>query len=226
MDAAGLAMPLQRIETVDEPRARVEAQGGLFDTQKAHLDDFRNMLIWGDNKLVTASLLRDFRGKVDLIYIDPPFDAGADFSMRVPMGDSTEAVEKEQSTLEMVAYRDMWGRGTDSYLHMMYERLALMKDLLSEGGCIYVHVGPNISDAVKLLLDEVFGTSTTSASIIWKRVTAHGDSLRWGGVHDVILWKTKTEHFVWNPARRPGYSRRRTHRLPEEPAGRAATCCR
>ena len=67
-----------RVETVDEPRARVEAQGGLFDTGKAHLDDFRNMLIWGDNKLVMASLQTEFKGKVDLIYIYPPFDVGAD----------------------------------------------------------------------------------------------------------------------------------------------------
>ena len=73
-------MPLQKIETVDEPRARTEAQGGLFDARKPHLDDFRNMLIWGDNKLIIASLLKTFKGKVDLIYIDPPFDVGADFT--------------------------------------------------------------------------------------------------------------------------------------------------
>lgn len=72
----------------------------------------------GDNKLVMASLMRSFKGKVDLIYIDPPFDVGADFTMSVAIGDEQEAVQKDQSTLEMVAYRDMWGKGTDSYLHM------------------------------------------------------------------------------------------------------------
>ena len=116
IDIAGAAMPLQRIETVDEPRARIEAQGNLFDAKKAHLDDFRNMLVWGDNKLVTASLLREFRGKVDLIYIDPPFDVGADFTLEVPLGDGREAVEKTQSMLEFVAYNDTWGKNTDSYL--------------------------------------------------------------------------------------------------------------
>ena len=90
-------MPLQRIETVDEPRARTEAQGTLFDTQIAHLDDFRNMLIWGDNKLVMASLLKELRGKVDLIYIDPPFDVGADFTMSVPVGDEKRAEWKRTS---------------------------------------------------------------------------------------------------------------------------------
>lgn len=82
-------MPMQRIETIDEPRARATAQGDLFDADKAHLDDFRNQLIWGDNKLVLASLLKDFKGSVDLIYIDPPFDVGSDFSMQVAIGDET-----------------------------------------------------------------------------------------------------------------------------------------
>ncbi len=149
-------MPLQRIETVDEPRARTEAQGALFDTHKSHLDDFRNMLIWGDNKLVQSSLLRECRGAIDLIYIDPPFDVGADFTMPVSIGDGRDTVEKDQSTLEMVAYRDMWGRGTDSYLHMLYERLLLSLPLLKETGSIYVHVGPAISQSVQLLMYELF----------------------------------------------------------------------
>jgi adenine-specific DNA-methyltransferase len=139
VELAGLAMPLQKIETIDEPRARIEAQGELFDFSAAHLDDFRNLLIWGDNKLVMASLMRDFKGKVDLIYTDPPFDVGNDFTMQVPIGDGREAVEKDQSAVEMVAYRDTWGRDTDSYLHMMYERLTLMRELLSETGSLFVH---------------------------------------------------------------------------------------
>ena len=126
------ALPLQRIETIDEPRDREHAvQGELFEpekfTQKAHRDDFRNMLVWGDSKLALAALLERFRGKVDLIYIDPPFDVGADFTMQVQIGDEGDALQKEQSILEAVAYRDTWGKGTDSYLHMMYERLTLMR---------------------------------------------------------------------------------------------------
>src|SRR5690242_5293256 len=97
VDVAGLAMPMQRIETIDEPRARAEAQGDLFDSQQAHLDDFRNRLVWGDNKLVVASLLEEFRGKVDLVYIDPPFDVGADFRMELPIGDDDDSIEKDQS---------------------------------------------------------------------------------------------------------------------------------
>jgi len=201
VDIAGCAMPMQRIETIDQPRSEAVAQDelALFEKRSKRRDDFRNRLIWGDNKLVLASLLAEFKGRVDLIYIDPPFDVGADFTMDVPIGDGKETVGKDQSTLEMVAYRDMWGRGTDSYLHMMFERLSLMKELLSEKGSIYVHVGPNISDAVKLLLDEAFGGNSGSASIIWKRVTAHKDSHRWGVIHDMILWKAKNPTFTWNP---------------------------
>ena len=88
-------MPMQRIETIDDPRASAEAQGDLFDAHKAHLDDFRNQLIWGDNKLVMASLLREFKGQIDLIYIDPPFDVGADFTMEVPIGDRKETIGKD-----------------------------------------------------------------------------------------------------------------------------------
>ena len=78
VDIAGCVMPLQRIETVDEPASRAHVQGDLFDPVKSHRDDFRNRLIWGDNKLMMASLLREFKGKIDFIYIDPPFDVGAD----------------------------------------------------------------------------------------------------------------------------------------------------
>lgn len=111
VDVAGSAMPLQKIETVDEPTSRLGDQTGLFNPAKAHPDEFRNRFIWGDNKLVMASLLKEFKGKIDLIYIDQPFDVGADFTMNVPIGDAAETVGKDQSTLEMMAYRDMWGKG-------------------------------------------------------------------------------------------------------------------
>lgn len=78
VDIAGCAMPMQKIETIDEPASRLKPLG-LFDDQKAHKDDFHNMLIWGDNKLVMASLLKDFKGKIDLIYIDPPYNTGNAF---------------------------------------------------------------------------------------------------------------------------------------------------
>src|SRR3990170_5170583 len=181
VDIAGCAIPLQKIETIDEPRSRAEAekdQATLFELRKQaeKLGDFRNLLIWGDNKLVMASLLKDFKGKIDLIYIDPPFDVGADFTMDLPVGDEKETIEKDQSTLEMVAYRDMWGKGTDSYLYMMYEELVLMRELLSARGTIYCHVGWLVSHYIKAILDDVFGRDRFLNQIIWKRQTAHSDT--------------------------------------------------
>jgi DNA modification methylase len=146
-----------------------------------------------------ASLLSDFRGKVDLIYIDPPFDVGADFSLTVPFGDGEEDVMKDQSTLEMVAYRDTWGRGTDSYLHMLAERIALARELLSENGSLYVHLGPAVASYGKAICDEVFGDSVWNAQIVWQRVTAHGDSKRWGVIHDFVLFYPRGPSFTWNP---------------------------
>jgi len=207
LDTAGLSMPIQKIETVDEPRSRAESQGELFDTRKSHLDDFRNLLVWGDNKLVIPSLLAQVRGKIDLIYIDPPFDVDADFTMSVAVGDDQESVEKEQSILEMVAYRDIWGRGTDSYLHMLYERIASMHGLLNDSGLIFLHIGWGISHYVKALLDDIFGASRFVNQVIWKRQSAHSDigqgSRHLGRLHDVILIYSKTDTYTWNMAYQP-----------------------
>ncbi len=190
VDIAGCAMPMQKIETIDEPASRLSQQG-LFDPQKAHKDDFRNMLIWGDNKLVMASLLKDFKGKIDLIYIDPPFDVGADFTMNVPVGDSKETIGKDQSTLEMVAYRDMWGKGTDSYLHIMYERFTLMRELLSEKGSIYVHLAHHVGHYVKIVLDEVFSKDNFQNGIIWHYKRWPTPAREFQKMHDNIFCYTK-----------------------------------
>ena len=197
VDIAGCAMPMQKIETIDEPASRLKPLG-LFDSDKAHKDDFRNMLIWGDNKLVMASLLKDFKGKIDLIYIDPPFDVGADFTMNVPVGDGKETIGKDQSTLEMVAYRDMWGKGTDSYLHMMYERLVLMKELLSETGSIYVHCDWHVSHFVKLIMDAVFGKECFKNNLVWCYKTRQFSKQYWNRKHDDIFFYTKSKTWTFN----------------------------
>jgi len=147
-----------------------------------------------------ASLLKDFRGKIDLVCIDPPFDVGADFTMDVPIGDSKETLGKDQSTLEMVAYRDMWGKGTDSYLHMMYERLVLMKDLLSETGSIYVHCDWRMNSSLRFLLDEIFGDMRLVNEIVWRRKQAAAWSGKGFGItNDTILFYSKGEKFICNP---------------------------
>lgn len=136
-DVPRVTLPFQVIETVNESRAtrntkKNGVQGTLFDVYEGKEGDtfeagWRNKLIWGDNLLVLGSLLEKFAGKIDLIYIDPPFATGADFSFTTAIGESGEEITKEQSAIEEKAYRDTWGRygpgrELDSYLEMMYPR--------------------------------------------------------------------------------------------------------
>lgn len=147
-DVCNVVLPFQIIEHVDEPRAEkpedTSAQGALLDARGRQLKGWTNKLIWGDNKLILSSLkngpLREEieqQGGLKLIYIDPPFDVGADFSMDIEIGDDT--FTKKPNILEEIAYRDTWGKGADSFIAMIYERLVLMRDLLAEDGSIYVH---------------------------------------------------------------------------------------
>ena len=145
-DVCTTVLPFQSLEHVDEPRREEpeSPQFGLFDTRGRQLKGWTNKLIWGDNKLILSSLksgaLRrqiEDAGGLKLIYIDPPFDVGADFSMDIEIGGET--FHKEPNLLEQIAYRDTWGRGADSFISMIYERLILMRDLLAEDGSIYVH---------------------------------------------------------------------------------------
>lgn len=207
-DVCTTVLPFQTLEHIDEPRTETKVQDELFDSRGRQLRGWTNKLIWGDNKLILSSLkagaLRqqiEEAGGLKLIYIDPPFDVGADFSMDIEIGGET--FHKEASVLEHIAYRDTWGRGADSFIAMLYERLILMRDLLADDGSIYVHMGPNVSYAVEAAIREVFNGSGANATITWKRVTAHGDSKRWGVVHDTIMWWTKGENYIWNPQFEP-----------------------
>ena len=141
-EVCNVVLPFQTIEQVDEPRAEkpedTAAQQDLFstDSRGRQLKGWTNKLIWGDNKLILSSLkngpLREEierQGGLKLIYIDPPFDVGADFSMDIEIGGDT--FTKKPNILEEIAYRDTWGQGADSFISMIYERLVLMRDLLS-----------------------------------------------------------------------------------------------
>jgi adenine-specific DNA-methyltransferase len=166
-EVTNIVLPFQSIEQIDEPRAGTQAgTTDLFAFDQGtgrQTGGWTNKLIWGDNKLVLASLkngpLRhqiENAGGLKLVYIDPPFDVGADFSFDVDIGED-ENLHKEASVLEELAYRDTWGRGADSYLAMIYERLVLIHDLLESNGSIYVHIGPEIGPLVKAVINEIFG---------------------------------------------------------------------
>jgi adenine-specific DNA-methyltransferase len=157
--------PFQVVEMINKPRTgreEIPKMGSLFEIWEgkegnSYEEGWRNKLIWGDNKLIMSSLLEKFAGKINLIYIDPPFATGADFKFKIQVGEETNEITKEHSVMEEKAYRDTWGKGLDSYLQMMYERLVLMKELLAENGSIYVHLDWHVGHYVKVMMDEIFG---------------------------------------------------------------------
>jgi len=196
-----IALPFQVVETVNEPR---RASLGL-DFGGPKNDTWKNKLIWGDNKYVMASLLKGDKsiglepmaGKINLIYIDPPFDVGADFSAKIKIGD--EEVTKEPTFLEQKAYNDTWGEGTDSYLQMMYDRLALMRDLLAGDGSIYVHLDWHVGHYVKVLMDEIFGKENFRNEIIWGYTGPSRQNKDFPDKHDVIYRFSKTPNYKFFP---------------------------
>ena len=212
-EVCNIVLPFQVIEQVDEPRAekpeKQALQTDLFsmDARGRQLKGWTNKLIWGDNKLILSSLkngpLREEiekQGGIKLIYIDPPFDVGADFSMDIEIGDDT--FTKNPNILEEIAYRDTWGRGADSFIAMIYERLILMRDLLAADGSIYVHCDWRMVGNIRKVLDEIFSGDNFINEIIWKRISAHSDTKQgakfYGKQHDTIFYYRKSQRFIFN----------------------------
>ena len=205
-------LPFQVIEQVDEPRAekpedtKRKDQELLFslDGRGRQLKGWTNKLIWGDNKLILSSLKNgpireeiEKQGGLKLIYIDPPFDVGSDFSMDIEIGGDT--FTKKPNILEEIAYRDTWGKGADSFIAMVYERLVLMRDLLANDGSIFVHCDWHVSHLLRLVLDEVFGKDRFCNEIVWYYYNKmQGNINRFASNHDVILWYSKTDKKVFN----------------------------
>ncbi|OGG95965.1 DNA methylase, partial [Candidatus Kuenenbacteria bacterium RBG_16_41_7] len=191
----------------------VKLQQALFDVdiRGRQLKGWTNELIWGDNKLILSSLkngpLRQEiqeQGGIKLIYIDPPFDVGADFSMNIEIGDPSKGGQVEEFTkrpnvLEELAYRDTWGKGADSFIAMIYERLSLMHDLLAEDGSIYVHCDWRVNSYIRLALDEIFGKDNFSNEIAWhysgwnKQLNTSFEKR-----HDSIFFYRKSAESVFN----------------------------
>jgi len=204
-EVCNIVLPFQTLEHIDEPRPEpADADELALDTRGRQLKGWTNKLIWGDNKLILASLksgaLRrqiEDAGGLKLIYIDPPFDVGADFSMDIAIGGET--FHKEPNLLEQIAYRDTWGRGADSFLAMIYERLLLMRDLLHDEGSIYVHCDWRVTALIRLALDEIFGANNFRNEIVWLRTNAHNMGTK-GYVRsqDTIYYATKSDQFAFN----------------------------
>ena len=199
-----IALPFQTIETVNESAQDRRRNLELFASGRDA--EWRNRLIWGDKKYVLPSLLAELAGSINLIYIDPPFDTGADFSFSGVIPDdysdddgSNVRFIKQSSILEQKAYRDTWGRGLDSYLEWFYETVVLLRDLLNERGSIYVHLDWHVSFYAKAVLDEIFGSANFLSEIIWRRTNAKGLAFTgYPNNHDVIFYYVKSPEFTWN----------------------------
>ena len=212
-------LPFQTVETVNKPRLK-NLENGLFDPERYYPKDeypdnypkdWKNKLIWGDNKLVMSSLLKQgWAGKINLIYIDPPFFTGADFTVRTKLGD--ERIEKEPSIIEERAYKDTWSGGIASYLKYMYERLVLMRELLAENGSIYVHLDWHVGHYVKVMMDEIFGYENFRNEIVWSYRTGGASIRSWSQKHDIILFYSKTDKYTFNTQKEKAYTKSKSRK--------------
>ena len=157
-------------------------------------DGWMNRLYWGDNLQVMSHLLKNFRGKVNLIYIDPPFDSKADYKKTIAL--RGKKAESDSSNFEEKQYGDIWTN--DEYLQFMYERLILCKELLSDNGCIYLHCDWHRNSYLRSILDEVFGACNFQNEIIWRKSNSHNDGNKFGCITESIYFYSKTSNYVYN----------------------------
>jgi adenine specific DNA methylase Mod len=184
----------------------------LLKEDKVFDSDWNNRLVYGDNLLVMQALLAgdqetntpSMRGKIDLIYIDPPFDSKADYRTKIELPGGS--VESKPTVIEQFAYADTWSgkvggedvKGTLAYLRYMYPRLALMRELLSERGSIYVHIDWHVGHYVKLILDDVFGKDNFVNEIVWCYTGASQAKTKFIQKHDTIFMYGKGQHRLFN----------------------------
>ena len=186
----------------------VRKESNLFHGkyQEINGQNWFNRLCYGDNLLVMQALLNgdeatglpSMRGMIDLIYIDPPYDSKADYRTKITLPGCD--IEQRPNVMEQFAYSDTWKEGTVSYLKMMYPRLYLMRELLSEQGSIYVHVDWHVGHYVKMIMDDVFGKEYFRNDISWKRYAAHSLSTqKYESIKDSIFFYTKNNAAIFNP---------------------------
>lgn len=167
----------------------------LKEVHGEEVDGWRNKIFWGDNLQVMSHLLKQFRGKVDLIYIDPPFDSKADYKKSITLrGNSATS---DQWFFEEKQYTDIWNN--DEYLQFMYERLVLLRELMHDEAVICLHCDWHKGQYLRILLDEIFGPANFVNDIIWQRTGAHNDADRYGIVHDYIFVYSKATKHPFHP---------------------------
>jgi DNA modification methylase len=211
--AEQVVLPFQSIEQIDEPRLDMSVSQTLFDfdfNSGRQAGGWTNKLIWGDNSLILSSLTRgpmrqaiEEAGGLKLVYIDPPFDVGYDFSMDVAVGE--ESFSKEPSVLEQFAYRDTWGNGADSFASMISKRIRHIFDLLSDDGTIVVHCDFRTSHIIRCVLDEIFGSDNQRNELVWwyRNAGMKATSNKFHSKHDLLYVYSKSSNYTFNGFREP-----------------------
>ena len=221
----GIAEPVNSVETYEfesiqgEPMLRWKGKRPFESTQfypaqckEKHgdeVDGWRNKIYWGDNLQVMSHLLKSFRGQVNLIYIDPPFDSKADYKKTVKL--RGKEVENDRTAFEEKQYTDIWTN--DEYLQFMYERLILLRELLADDGTIYVHCDWHQSHYLRCILDDVFGRNLFVNEIIWQKIrSSKGQANSFGNVHDTVYMYAKNPNYLYNKQYTPHDPKRlKTH---------------
>ena len=164
----------------------------LKEVHGEEVNGWRNKIYWGDNLQVMSHLLKMYRGKINLIYIDPPFDSKADYKKQIEL--RGRKVENDRTAFEEKQYTDIWTN--DEYLQFMYERLVLMRELLAPNGSIYLHCDPTVGHYIKIMIDEVFGINNFRNEIVWAYRTGGVGKTSWPRKHDVLLFYSKSSEYT------------------------------
>jgi len=215
--------PLQILESINSsiinkfiPNSElIQKNTEIIQKPQLKANNWNNLLIWGDNRDVTNSLIKKFSNNIKLIYIDPPFATGGDFKFKTLIGEN-DAFEINK------AYSDTWKGGIDEYIDFLYERLVLMKELLAEDGSIYVHLDWHVSHYIKIVMDEIFGKENFRNEVIWAYPAASMRTRRFFiRSFDSILFYTKSSEYTFNddPGIYMEYSDRVKFALKEDDKG-------
>jgi adenine specific DNA methylase Mod len=195
-----ISSPFQILESISSPpinkfipnRELIQKNTEIMQTPQFKVNDWENLLIWGDNRDVMNSLIKKFSNKIKIIYIDPPFATGGNFKFKTLIGEN-DAFEINE------AYSDAWKGGIDEYIDFLYERLVLMKELLAEDGSIYVHLDWHVSHYIKIVMDEIFGKENFRNEVIWAYPAASMRTRRFFiRSFDSILFYTKSSEYTFN----------------------------
>ena len=192
-----VALPFQTVETVNESAQQRQQALDLFAEDRS--SEWRNRLVWGDRKYVLAALANEFAGAVDLIYIDPPFATGTDFSISTSITGIDEDFDKAPTMIEQKAYRDTWGKNWDSYVRWFSETIELLHPLLAPDGVIWVHCDWHANALIRMCMDEALGEACFVNEIVWHYRTFQGQVQHYfARKHDTLFLYARSEEFTFN----------------------------